>query len=154
MQHSFQDLERWMADRTCKIENLVIPPLPILQVCMPHQVADGDLNIQLQVRQTNLVVYGNYNIPVFPILQVIKVSPGSGWRWPPHRSPPPPWTVPPAWPESSSPSTAMPGPSSAALSIYLPCCWLNPDRKFYASYDIVLQFTNSKQCPSDINFVY
>lgn len=121
---------------------------------MPHQVADGDLNIQLQVSKTNLVVYGNYNIPVFPILQVIKVSPGSGWRWPPHRSPPPPWTVPPAWPESSSPSTARPGPSSAALSIYLPCCWLNPDRKFYASYDIVLQFTNSKQCPSDINFVY
>lgn len=25
MQHSFQDLERLMADRTCKIENLVIP---------------------------------------------------------------------------------------------------------------------------------
>lgn len=44
-----------MADRTCKIENLVIPPLPILQVCMPHQVADGDLNIQLQVSKTNLV---------------------------------------------------------------------------------------------------
>lgn len=63
-----------MADRTCKIENLVIPPVTNITGMY------GDLNIQLQVSKTNLVVYGNYNIPVFPILQVIKVSPGSGWR--------------------------------------------------------------------------
>lgn len=42
---SFQDLERQMAECTCKIENLLIPLLTILQVTMPHQVAEEDGNI-------------------------------------------------------------------------------------------------------------
>lgn len=44
-----------MADRTCKIENLVIPPVTNITGMYASPGADGDLNIQLQVSKTNLV---------------------------------------------------------------------------------------------------
>lgn len=71
------------------------------------------------------------------------VVPGSVLTPRHRRSPPLPWTAPPAWPESGFPSTETPGLSSGEWSTFRPSYWHHPDHNKGLSFETALSFENN-----------